>query len=130
MARPLKLNDEITNIICENIEMGLSYSLSAAGAQITFQTFNDWMKKAQEEGADEQYIEFATRVRAAETACAKDCLLRVREASKCGTWAASAWLLERRFKNDYGRQERIDMRAEHSGQVRIELRQEDCGSDD
>ena len=88
------------------------------------------MKAGEAEGADPKYVEFATRVRAAESTCAKDCLLRVREASDHGTWAASAWLLERRYKNDYGRQERIDMKAEHSGGVRIILREEDCGEDD
>jgi len=128
MARPTKLNEEITKIICDNVEMGLSYSLSAAGAGITYQCFLDWMHKA--EAGDEQYTEFAARVRAAETACAKDCLLRVREASQTGTWAASAWLLERRYRSDYGRNERVDLKADVSGKVQIVLQQEDCGSDD
>jgi hypothetical protein len=129
-GRPLKLNDEITEIICSNIELGLSYSLSSAGAGITFETFNQWMKKGAEEGAEQIYVDFAIKIKKSEAICAKECVEYVRETARGGSLSAACWLLERRYKNDYVRQERIDMKAEHSGGIRIVLRQEDCGIDD
>jgi hypothetical protein len=43
-GRKSKLTEEMTQVICENIELGLSYNLTCQAAGITFETFNDWMK--------------------------------------------------------------------------------------
>jgi transposase len=130
MVRPTKLNDELTDLICENIELGLSYNLACQGAGITFETFNQWMKKG-DAVDDDPHTDFSIKVHAAEAACTKNCLMRIREAADHGTWTASAWLMERRYRNDYGKNERIDLKNEHSGAVKIvEFRTEDCGSDD
>jgi len=45
MARPTKMTPNITKKIGDNIALGLSYSLAAEAAGITYQTFNDWHKK-------------------------------------------------------------------------------------
>ena len=45
MARPSKLTPDITQRIGENVSLGLPYVLAASSAGITYQTFNDWMKK-------------------------------------------------------------------------------------
>jgi glycosylphosphatidylinositol transamidase (GPIT) subunit GPI8 len=129
MTRPTKLNDEVTKIICENIELGLSYSLAAQGAGITSETFIQWMKKG-EAGDDKSFMDFHASVKKADTICAKRCLEHIREAGDHGTWTASAWLLERRFK-DYSKNDQLHIKDEHSGIVKIvELKTEDCGSDD
>jgi hypothetical protein len=129
MARPTKLNDELTDLICENIELGLSYNLACQGAGITFETFNQWMKKG-EAGDDKAFADFYSSVKKSDTICAKRCLQHIREAGNNGTWTASAWLLERRFR-DYAKSDQLHVRDEHFGTVKIvELRTEDCGSDD
>jgi hypothetical protein len=45
MARPSKLTPKIKMQIGENISLGFPYSLVAASAGITYQTFNDWINK-------------------------------------------------------------------------------------
>jgi hypothetical protein len=45
MARPSKLTPNITQLIGDNVALGLPYSLATASAGITYQTLNDWMKK-------------------------------------------------------------------------------------
>jgi hypothetical protein len=111
MARPTKLTEELTQEICENIELGLSYILSCKAAGISFETFNQWMKKGAI-GEEKKYADFHNRVRAAEAICAKNCLERIREAANRGTWAASAWLLERRYPTDYGKHDNINMKTQ------------------
>ena len=91
-GRTSKLTEELTNIICENIELGLSYNLTCQAAGIAFQTFNEWMK-AGEAGKGDKQIEFYNRARVAEANCAAENLKRIREAAK-QTWQASAWLLK------------------------------------
>jgi hypothetical protein len=105
------LTEELTLSLCENIELGLSYVLSCKAAGIAFETFASWMRKGAV-GEDKRYAEFYNRVRAAEAICAKNCLLRIREAASNGTWAASAWLLERRYPGDYGKHDNINMKTQ------------------
>lgn len=110
-GRKSKLTEELTKTICENLELGLSYNLSCKAAWISFQTFNEWMK-AGEEGTERKYIDFYNKVQASEVICAKNALQRIREAAEAGTWSAAAWLLERRYREDFGRNERLDVKAE------------------
>lgn len=109
-GRKCKLNDELTAVICDNISLGLSYTLTCQAAGIHFDTFNEWMKKG-EAGGEEKFVDFYSKVRAAEAICARNSLERIREAADNGTWNAAAWLLERRYPSDYGRKDRIDMKA-------------------
>lgn len=44
-ARPSKLTPYIALLIGNNVALGLTYALAAESAGITYQTFNDWMKK-------------------------------------------------------------------------------------
>jgi glycosylphosphatidylinositol transamidase (GPIT) subunit GPI8 len=128
MGRPTKLNDDVTKIICENIELGLSYNLAAQGAGITSETFIKWMKTG-EAGDDKAFADFYSSVKKSDTICAKRCLQHIREAGSNGTWTASAWLLERRFR-DYNKTDQLHVKDEHFGTVKIvELRTEDCGED-
>jgi hypothetical protein len=88
MVRPSKLTEELTKSICENIELGLSYTLTCQAAGISFETFSSWMRGGNWGG--KKYADFHNRVRAAEAICAKNYLERIKEAANHGTWAASA----------------------------------------
>lgn len=110
-GRKCKLTEELTQIICENIELGLSYNLTCQAAGISFETFNEWMKKGETE-ADDKFVYFYNSVRAAEAKCARLSLERIRDAAKGGTWSAAAWLLERRYPADYGKRENVNMKAQ------------------
>jgi hypothetical protein len=62
MARSSKLTPNITQLIGENVALGIPYALAASSAGITDQTFNDWMKKGKNSTSGEyfqfsQYIE-------------------------------------------------------------------------
>jgi hypothetical protein len=110
MGRKCKLNDELTGIICENIELGLSYNLTCQAAGITFETFNEWMK-AGAAAKEKKFCDFYNKVRASEAICAKNCLIRIREAAEKGSLASDLWLLERRYFADYGRKDHLNLRA-------------------
>ena len=123
-GRKCKLTEELTNTICENIELGLSYNLTCQAAGITFETFNDWMKKGA--SGDKKFTEFYERVQASEAECARQCLERIRDAAESGTWAADAWLLERRYHADYGKKDSVNMRAKtESVNYNVELQEAD-----
>lgn len=126
-GRKCKLTNEMTNVICENIELGMSYRLACQSVNICPDTFSEWMKNG-EAGEDEKFVEFHNRVRHAESVCAKNCLLRIKEAFDAGTWTAAAWLIERRFR-EYRKDYTLELDAKNTGGVSLTLKVADCGED-
>jgi hypothetical protein len=110
-GRKSKLTEELTQVICENIELGLSYNLTCQAAGITFETFNEWMK-AGAAGKEKKFCDFYDKVRVSEATCAKNCLTRIRAAAERGSLAGDMWLLERRYAADYGRKDHLNMKAQ------------------
>ena len=125
MARPSKLNDEITQTICENIELGLSYNLTCQAAGISFDTFDNWMKSGAK-GEQKKCTDFYNQVRASEAVCARNSLTTIREDAINGSWSAAAWLLERRYASDYGRKDNLNLKSKTENvNVSIDLQEAD-----
>lgn len=107
-GRPSDLTPERTRTICEALEQGLSDGLAAQLAGVAPSTLAGWKKR----GADPQevdYVEFLTAYKKAEAKFAQAhlCLIAA-AATDPKNWTASAWLLERRFPDDFGRRERVE----------------------
>ena len=102
MARPTKLTSEIKQQIGKSVALGMTYALSAASAGITYQTFNDWMKRGKNSKSGE-YFEFYKYINKCNAEGAMKCLERLNEAAKTGDYRVCMWILERRFPEGYGR---------------------------
>jgi hypothetical protein len=55
MARPTKLTKELQQQIGNNVALGPTYALAAASSDITYQTFNSWLKRGQTEKSGKYY---------------------------------------------------------------------------
>ena len=55
MVRSCKLTPEIQKRISDNIALGLTYSLAASSAGITYKTFNIWLNKGKTEKSGKYY---------------------------------------------------------------------------
>lgn len=94
---------------------GASYQIACGYAGIAYQTLRRWMIKAEaiaemheeqlENHPDKKYYDFYCEVRRVESYAALKWLEKIDEAASVH-WQAAAWKLERRFPEDYGRQER------------------------
>ena len=104
MACPSKLSPDITKQIGENIALGLTYSLAAEAAGITYQTFNEWHKKGKNSKSGE-YFEFYKFIQKCNADAAKQCLEKLNKAAKAGNCQVCMWILERRFSEDFGRRQ-------------------------
>jgi transposase len=104
MARPSKLTPNITQLIGENVALGIPYALAASSAGITDQTFNDWMKKGKNSTSGE-YFQFSQYIEKCNADGALKCLQRLNEAAEAGDTRICMWILERRFPEDFGRRE-------------------------
>jgi hypothetical protein len=117
MARPSKLSPDVTKRIGENIALGLTYSLAAEAAGITYQTFNEWHKKGKNSKSGE-YFEFYKFIQKCNADAAKKCLERLNESAKAGNCTVCMWILERRFSEDFGRRQyrKMDVVSENKNE--------------
>jgi hypothetical protein len=104
VARPSKLSPDITKRIGENIALGLTYSLAAEAAGITYQTFHEWHKKGKNSKSGE-YFEFYKFIQKCNADAAKVLLERLNVAAKTGDTRICMFILERRFHEDFGRRQ-------------------------
>lgn len=99
-GRPFKLNDEIKQAILDNITAGntLDRTAEASGTSVT--AFYRWMKRGSEPGAAPELRDFVAAVKKAKAESETRCITIIANAAVM-QWQAAAWLLERRFPNQY-----------------------------
>ena len=95
MGRPSSYTDEVVEKVCEGIRLGLTYDLAAEYGGIGESTFYTWKKS---------FREFREAVTHASAHAAAVNMARINAAGQGGDWRASAWIMEHRFPEQYGRQ--------------------------
>lgn len=107
-GRPSKLTDETQKIIVDRLVRGNFQNEASAGAGIDAVTFCRWMEKGQrDEPQFERYRQFRQAVIVANAECQDVQLTRINRAASIGTWQAAAWILERRFPEEWGRKDKV-----------------------
>ena len=96
MSRPSKLTNEIPQKIGDGVSLGLTYSLTANSAGVTYQTFNQWMSKGKTEKSG-KYFQFYRYIQKRNADAAKALLERLHNAADAGNCQVCMWILERRF---------------------------------
>lgn len=123
MARPTKLTPDVQEKITQALRMGATYDLACKYAGISYQTFRNWITRAENElqrvsdnarasvtKAEHPYVELFDAVQKAEGDAAIGWLAKIEKAANDGNWQAAAWKLERRYSKDYNRNH-----TEHTG---------------
>jgi transposase len=114
MGAPTKFTPPVRQRILDAIALGLTHEQAATSAGIDRETLWAW-RKAKPAFSDE--------LEKAAIAGMSARLERIQMAAHEGNWQADAWWLERRFPDQWGKRERVDVN--HSGQVdvRVAIRQ-------
>jgi transposase len=102
MARPSKLTPDIAKRIGDGVSLGLTYSLAAESAGVTYQTFNQWMQRGRNSTYGE-YFQFFKYITKCNADAAKALLERLNEVAHSGNCRVCMWILERRFPEEFGR---------------------------
>ena len=116
------LTEELIKEICSFIENGNTQKDAAALCGVAESTFYNWTKVAKEGKASGRaatlYALLLESVKKAESAFKDYHLGQIRAAStRPAHWQASAWLLERKFPNEFGRIERQPVQDKQNGQL-------------
>lgn len=101
-GRPTKYTEEVVARVVQAVEMGATRRLAALYGGIGLTTLYEWQN---------EYPEFADRIKDAEARAAIRWLAKIEAASEV-SWQAAAWKLERLYPDEFGR--RI-IQAQHSG---------------
>jgi hypothetical protein len=119
-ARPTKFTSTTVAHLLTAIRAGLPYRLAAEAAGISETTFHEWQRGEFPRGADKhlkaQFSEELTRARG-ESALR---LMGVINQAAPDDWRAAAWILERRFPQDFGKQV-LELTGGDGGPIRVEI---------
>jgi hypothetical protein len=101
MARPSKLTPHVVKRLIDAVQMCVPYDQAAQYAGIAPSTFYAW-KAAGEKATAGRFADFAAELRLAEGKAAMSLLVLVNHAAHEGNWHVAAWLLSRRYPQDWG----------------------------
>jgi hypothetical protein len=122
-GRPTLLTPDVQARIVKAIQAGMTYRLACQYGGIDDETFRHW--KIRGATGEEPYCGFLGAVKAAEAEGVRQNLARIEAAAEHGAWQASAWLLERRYPQEYGKTVQTQ---EHSGPGGGPIIQEDISA--
>jgi hypothetical protein len=103
MARPgpeSKYEDKTVKKVVDALAAGNTRGAASAYAGISQKTFERWRKR---------YVEFDEAVKNAEARAEVGHVANIAQAARSGNWTASAWWLERRRHEDWGRKDRLEI---------------------
>ena len=107
-GRPSLLTASRQRILLAAIERGLSYKQASALAGISYDSFNRWRKQGMTPDASPEIRDLCDQLEAAQARGADSLLATIREATNQGSWKAAAWMLERRFPEQWDRARKAD----------------------
>lgn len=116
MARPTKLTEETKKVIVAAIRKGVSYKHAAALAGISETALKEW--QALGRAGKEPYAALVLEI---EQAQALGVLANLKNIEQAGLtdWRASAWVLERRFPEDYGNKSTLKVQGDQDAPLLI-----------
>ncbi|MEA4922174.1 MAG: hypothetical protein VB031_02265 [Eubacteriaceae bacterium] len=126
MARRRKLTDKLQKDMCAYIASGLTKKGACDAVCIDESTFYKWMSEGQEDINAEKTTdasEFFKSIKEAEAKFKLTHIRNIKNVADEGTWAASAWLLERCYRNEYGRNTmdaRVELTGKDDGPIKTE----------
>lgn len=103
----VKFSEDIVKKLCAERESGISITDCADLCGVSRKTLYNWIDKGKNARSG-KYRDFYERFEKANADFKKSL---VDDIKKDKTWQSSAWLLERTFPEQYGKKDKLDMRA-------------------
>lgn len=118
------LTEELIKEICDLVSDGNNIKDAAVMNGIPEGTFWNWMKIADENRKSEDLTEYhklciklSDEMKIARARNKDEHIQNINRAAKNGTWQASAWYLERVYKNEFS----LKQEVEHSGNLPVTI---------
>lgn len=119
-GRPHKFTEETVSTLLAAIRAGMPFHLAAAHAGIHESTFHEWQRGKFPRGADKTLkAEFSERLTRAKGYAALRLLAFIQDAAP-QDWRAAAWMLERRYPEDFGKHV-VELTGAGGGPLQVEV---------
>ena len=105
-GRPTKCTPETIERLCEILRDGHTIKGACEGAGIAESSYYEWLERAKE---GPPFSDFSAEVTRAQHAARDYLLTKIRTADD---WRAQAWIMERRFRDEFGKDAGQDKRRE------------------
>lgn len=117
-GRPSKLTEKTKTALLNAIKAGLTYDLACGAAGISFKTFRNWQEKG-EEGKSGEYVQFLQDLKEAEGQGSQRLITLINRSANEGQWAAAAWILERRYPENFARRpaQAVEVSGKNGGPI-------------
>jgi len=113
-----KLTAALAEEIYAAIRAGAIFADAAAHAGVAQSTFHEWLRKGRRDGARDPYRSFVVGLDRALADFKVGALSSIHGADE---WQARAWMLERRFPDQFGRRTRVDASVQHRFQPVLDV---------
>ena len=118
MARPTKLTPDVQDLIVDGINAGLTFRLTCARVGVHPATFYRWLDTGETANVG-RYREFYEAVERAKADSALRLVSQITLQAPAD-WRAAAFMLERRFPDDYGK--RTEVTGKDGGPVKVDTK--------
>ena len=109
-GRKTKLTPELQKTITDIMRAGNYAKVAVEAAGINADTYYEWLKRGKadkERGKKSIYSEFSDEIERAAAIAEAAHVGRIATAGNNGSWQASAWLLERKYGERWGRNDKL-----------------------
>ncbi len=107
MARPTKMTPENVKKLLDAVRIGTPLRIAVQYAGITDDTLTNWRRRSNA---------FSQSLKEAEAAALVGWLAKIEKAANEGAWQAAAWKAERRYPQDFGRTDRVEINIRHEAE--------------
>lgn len=109
-----KLTPELQEQLCKLLQVGITIEDACAEVGISDRVFHKWQARALERN-ERLYVQFFQAVVQAKARSKIRSVLRIDKAA-LKDWRADAWLLERRFPEEFGKRDQVKVHEAEKGE--------------
>lgn len=120
-----KLTPELQQEFCSYVAAGITKKGACEAVFIGESALYDWIQRGERDRAKGKktiYSEFAESVKKAEAKFKLSHIKNIKSAADSGNWQASAWMLERVCRDEYGKKDRVELSGNSEEPVKVDSR--------
>lgn len=97
--------EEVKDVLIEALRSGMPKTKAAELCGISRSILYEWISRG--ENGDTEYVDISDTIKKAQADFVKEALSKIKEAGDNKQWQAYAWLLERMFRREFGRLDKV-----------------------
>jgi len=121
IGRPTKLTKQLKDRLFKALKDGVSYDTACEFAGISPSTFYRWVNEGERDKENNHRTEFSEFLEDLKKANASVEINLIQQVAKDPSWQSKAWILERRFRDKWGRKEKVDGEIKHDHRHTVNL---------